>query len=187
MSNWYDAQVDNRNYLSPIGFLFILEKARKVSYLCQSASIPPFTVGSIDIPTGGLARLPIDGNAVYSDLEVQFLVDEDLTNYMQIHNWLRALGTPSEFDERQVWKDVRSRDTDVINPLFCDATLQVLNNNNLHNFDVVFKDLFPTELSTLQFNVTMAENAYMIATATFKYSTYEIRQPNKLARITSDD
>jgi hypothetical protein len=185
MSNWYDAQVDNRNYLSPIGFLFILEKARKVSYLCQSASIPPFTVGSIDIPTGGLARFPVDGNAVYSDLEVQFLVDEDLTNYMQIHNWMRALGTPSEFDERQVWKGVRSRGRED-NPLYSDATLQVLNNNNLHNFDVVFKDLFPAELSTLQFNVTMSENDYMIATATFKYSTYEIRKPNSTTKISSD-
>ena len=36
---------------------------------------------------------------------------------------------------------------------FSDATLQVLNNNNLANFDVVFKDLFPVELSTLTFDV----------------------------------
>ena len=70
--------------------------------------------------------------------------------------------------------------------LYSDATLQVLNNNNLHNFDVVFKDLFPAELSTLQFNVTMSENDYMIATATFKYSTYEIRKPNSTTKISSD-
>ena len=52
--NWYESQVQNRNYLSPIGFLFVLEKARKISYLCQSTSIPTLSVGAIDIPTPGM-------------------------------------------------------------------------------------------------------------------------------------
>ena len=92
--NWYEAQVQNRNYLSPIGFLFVLEKAQKISYLCQSTSIPTLTVGSIDIPTPGMAPMRLDGNAQFMDLEVEFLIDEDLTNYMQIYKWLEAVGTP---------------------------------------------------------------------------------------------
>ena len=101
--SWYESQVENRNFLSPIGFIFILEKAKKVSYLCQTASIPTMTVGAIDIPTGGFAALPIDGNAVYQQLDLQFIVDESMENYMQIHNWMRALGTPESFDARDLW------------------------------------------------------------------------------------
>ena len=67
-------------------------------------------------------------------------------------------------------------------PRFSDATLQVLNNNNLANFDVVFKDLFPTSLSTLNFDVTQSDNDYFTATATFKYTLYEIRNVNSSRR-----
>ena len=61
---------------------------------------------------------------------------------MELHNWMRALGTPQYYDERKDWKDLyeKSPSQDV---RFSDATLQVLNNNNNANFDVVFKDLFP--------------------------------------------
>ena len=38
------------------------------------------------------------------------------------------------------------------------GTLQVLNNNNNANFDVVFKNLFPINLSTLQFDVTAGDS-----------------------------
>ena len=65
---------------------------------------------------------------------------------------------------------------------FSDATLQVLNNNNIANFDVVFKDLFPTSLSTLSFDVTGTDNDYFTATATFRYTIYEIRDVNRKTR-----
>tara|TARA_B100002019_G_C21244559_1_gene587591 strand:+ start:202 stop:747 length:546 start_codon:yes stop_codon:yes gene_type:complete len=175
--SWYESQVENRNFLSPIGFIFILEKAKKVSYLCQTASIPTMTVGSIDIPTGGFAALPIDGNAVYQQLDLQFIVDESMENYMQIHNWMRALGTPESFDARDLWKTEKNRGL-ADDPLVSAGTLQVLNNNNNSNFDVVFKNLFPISLSTLQFDVTAGDNEYFRATASFKYSSYQIRRSN---------
>ena len=49
MANWYQDQLTNKNFLSPIGFVFILEKARNVSFLCQKAEIPPISLGQVDI------------------------------------------------------------------------------------------------------------------------------------------
>jgi hypothetical protein len=119
----------------------------------------------------------------YSQLTINFIVDENLENYLQLHNWMRALGTPQDFTERKVWREKYaehpSRD-----PRFSDATLQVLNNNNNANFDVVFKDLFPTSLSTLSFDVTQTDNDYFTATATFQYTLYEIRRVNSQTRRT---
>jgi len=181
MANWYQEQLTNKNYLSPIGFLFILDKATKVSFLCQKAEIPTVSLGEVNIPTRGLVPIPVEGNMRYNDFTIEFIVDEDLENYMQLHNWMRALGTPQEFKERKIWndsyRDVPSRDS-----RFSDATLQVLNNNNIANFDVVFKDLFPVDLSTLSFDVTGGDNDYFTATATFKYTLYEIRNVNSQTR-----
>ena len=182
MANWYDDQLSNKNYLSPIGFLFVLDKAKKVSFLCQKADIPTVTLGDVQIPTRGLVPIPVEGNMRYSDFTIDFIVDENLENYMQLHNWMRALGTPQEFKERKLWKDQHAKNTPSKDPRFSDATLQVLNNNNIANFDVVFKDLFPVNLSTLAFDVTGTDNDYMVASATFKYTLYEIRNVNTQTR-----
>ena len=177
MANWYNDQLTNRNFLSPIGFLFILDKARKVSFLCQKAEIPTVELGQVEIPTRGLVPIPVEGNMRYSEFSMEFIVDEDLRNYMQIHNWMRALGTPQEFKERRVWLN-KYADSPSEDPRFSDATLQVLNNNNIANFDVVFKDMFPVSLSSLPFDVTGGDNDYFTATATFRYTLYEIRNTN---------
>lgn len=181
MANWYEEQLTNKNFLSPIGFLFVLDKARNVSFLCQRAEIPAMSLGEVNIPTRGLVTIPVEGNIRYGDFTIEFIVDEDLKNYLEIHNWMRALGTPQDLGERTTWKN-RYSESPSEDPRFSDATLQVLNNNNIANFDVVFKSLFPTELSTLSFDVTRSDNDFFIATATFKYTLYEIRNVNSQTR-----
>ena len=105
MANWYKDQLTNKNFLSPIGFVFVLDKAKKVSFLCQRASIPEMSLGQVDIPTAGYAKIPMSGNIEYSQLTLDFIVDEDLRNYMEIHNWIRALGTPQDYIDRMNWND----------------------------------------------------------------------------------
>ena len=180
MSTWYQNQLTNRNYLSPIGFLFVLDKARKTSFLCQKATIPTLSLGEYNIQTG-LVPIPVEGNLSFGSLIIDFIVDEDLKNYMEIHNWIRALGTPDNVGERRDWinanSDIITQDAKV-----SDGTLQVLNNNNIANFDVVFKDMFPTQLSTLDFNVTTTDNDFLTASVTFQYLLYEIRNVNTQTR-----
>ncbi len=182
MANWYQDQLTNKNFLSPIGFLFILDKARNVSFLCQRAEIPTLALGQVDIPTRGLVPIPVEGNMRYDDLSIDFIVDEDLKNYLELHNWMRALGTPQELKERKEWTNKWAQNTPSEDPRYSDATIQVLNNNNQANFDIVFKSVFPTSLSTLNFDVTMGDNEFLTATATFQYTLYEIRKTNSTER-----
>ena len=181
MANWYNDQLTNRNFLSPIGFIFTLEKAKKVSFLCQRAEIPTITLGDVNIPTRGLVPIPVEGNIQYGEFTIEFIVDEDLTNYMEIHNWMRGLGAPQSVADRVDFKSA-NRITKSQEYRYSDGTLQILNNNNLANFDVVFKSLWPTSLSTLGFDVTGSDNEFFTASATFKYTLYEVRNKNSLTR-----
>ena len=181
MANWYKEQLTNKNFLSPIGFVFLLDKARKTSFLCQKANLPTMVLGDVNIPTAGFVPIPVEGNIQYQDLSIEFIVDEDLRNYMELHNWMRALGTPQSRGERNQWQ-VQWEDHPTEDGRFSDATLQVLNNNNLANFHIVFKSLFPTSLSSLPFDVTSGDNNYLTATATFRYILYEIRNVNTTDR-----
>ena len=48
-------------------------------------------LGDVNIPTAGFVPIPVEGNIQYQDLSIEFIVDEDLRNYMELHNWMRAL------------------------------------------------------------------------------------------------
>ena len=92
---------------------------------------------------------------------------------MVIHNWLTGLGFP---ESMQDYKDLTTADNGIKNEKlqFCDGTLHILNSNYQDIAMVQFKDLFPTTLSSLEFNATDDDINYFTAEATFKYSMYNM-------------
>ena len=85
-------QIQNRNFLSPTGFQFSLSKDPKVSFFCTSARIPEISLQVVNQPSY-LKDLDVPGEKLtYGDLTIRFLVDENMENYMAVHNWLTGLG-----------------------------------------------------------------------------------------------
>ena len=62
--------------------------------------------------------------------------------------------------------------------IYSDGTLSVLNSSNRVQFEVVFEDMFPYDLSDLQFDATSQETEYFTAEVDFKYTIYNILTPN---------
>ena len=84
--------IENRNFLSPVGFKFALKRSPKTAFFCNQANIPDLTLGVAEQPTF-LKNIPTPGDKIeFGDLSLRFLVDEDLGNYMEIQNWIRGLG-----------------------------------------------------------------------------------------------
>ena len=181
----FDKQIANRNYMSPVGFKLVLTKTPKVDFLCQSANIPSISMGTAIQPSY-LKDIPVPGDKVlYDDLTVSFLVDEKMENYLAIHKWITGLGYPESLGQYSQLKtdDNRtdSRVSDSGDPLYfqySDATLQVLNSNYKPSVLINFKDAFPVSLSTLDFDVTTRDYNYFTAEVTFKYTIYNITDPN---------
>ena len=51
IGNAYTNQIQNRNFLSSIGFRFTLNRARKVSFFANSANIPGMNLGVTEQPS----------------------------------------------------------------------------------------------------------------------------------------
>ena len=181
----FDKQIANRNYMSPLGFKLVLTKTPKVDFLCQSANIPSISMGTAIQPSY-LKDIPVPGDKVlYDDLNVRFLVDEKMENYLAIHKWITGLGYPESIGQySQLKKDDKRTDRrvdDSADPLYfqySDATLQVLNSNYKPSVLINFKDAFPVSLSTLDFDVTTRDYNYFTAEVTFKYTIYNITDPS---------
>jgi hypothetical protein len=174
MSN---GQIENRNFLSPTGFKFTLTRAPKVSFFCNQANIPDLNLGIAKQPTY-LKDIDIPGDKiVFGDLNLRFLVDENLENYMEVQNWIRGLGYPEEVKQFRDLSDegfVQGRYTNDRQNIYSDGTLQVLTSSQLPNFQITFKELFPYSLSTVSFDATNTDVLYFTADVSFKYTIYNI-------------
>jgi len=171
--------------MSPLGFKLILTKTPKVDFLCQSANIPQISMGTAIQPTY-LKDIPVPGDKVlYDDLNVRFLVDEKMENYLAIYKWITGLGYPESLDQYQQLKKDDFRTDRIVGDdgdpryfNYSDATLQVLNSNYKPSVLINFTDAFPVSLSTLDFDVTTRDYNYFTAEVTFKYTIFNITDPN---------
>jgi len=173
MASPFANQIGNRNFLSPIGFKFSLVKEPKVAFFCNSARIPEISLGTAIQPTY-LKDIDIPGDKIfYGDLFLKFLIDENLQNYMAVHNWITGLGYP---ETTQDYKDAITNDEGLRDPnrVFSDGSLTILNSNYKPNAIVKFKDLFPTSLSSLEFDASLTNVDYLTAEVSFKYTVYNI-------------
>jgi len=176
MASAFNKQIQNRNFLSPVGFKFTLTKEPKVTFFCNSARIPEITL-SLNQQPSYLKDIDVPGDKLqYGDLSLRFLVDEDMVNYMAVHNWLTGLGFP---ETTQQYRDLLSNETDVTQDLdskkaFSDGSLYILDSSYNTSAIVKFKDLFPISLSSLEFDSTLTDVQYFTADVVFKYTIYNI-------------
>jgi hypothetical protein len=166
-------QINNRNFLSGIGFKFNLGKYPKVDFFCNSARIPEITLATAKQPTY-LKDIDIPETKLsFGDLTIQFLVDENLENYRIVHEWMYGLGFP---ETAQQFIDVTSDQEGVrdMKEQFADGSLRILNSNFNEVAKVKFLDMFPVSLSSLDFDATSTDVNYFTAQATFKYTVYQL-------------
>ena len=167
-------QVQNKNFLSPTGFRFVLNRAPKVVFFSNQANIPGLNLGVAE-QASYLKDIPQPGdNLQFQDLTLRILVDEDLENYLEIQHWLRGLGFPDSLKEIYDWQSSNPNAPRGELNYTCDGTLNVLTSSNVANFKVKFLDMFPVSLSDLDFDATDSDIDYLTANVTFKYTIYNI-------------
>ena len=164
-AEWISEQPSNRNFLSPVGFKLDLEIFDGVDFFCQSASIPEIAMPFAEVNTP-FRNVPIvsSGGVSYGDLNVRFIIDEDLKNYLVIHNWIKKYGLA----------EGKSDGPDA----YSNARLQIMTSHNNVNHIVEFINIFPISLSSVPFDATVGDVEYLLAEVTFKFETYTIRDEN---------
>ena len=170
----FDKQIQNRNYLSNVGFNFTLARFPKVDFFSNTANLPGLTLGTVNAPNY-LKELPLAGDRlVFEDFSLQFIVDEQLENYLAIHNWMKGLGFPDSIRDFMDLVTDENENQFNMDLQYSDGVLNVLNNQFNTISKVKFNGLFPYALSGLQFDATNQDYQALTATVTFKYTIYNI-------------
>jgi len=167
----FSRQISNRNFLSPAGFKFSLAKTPKVDFFSQSVSIPNINLG-VSIQTTYLKDIPVPGDKMdYGDLDIEFFIDENLENYLQIEKWMRSLGFPESIEESI---PLDPNEEDLLMGARSDGSLLVYNSSFQPIAKIFFRDMFPSALTPVPFSATATDINYIMATVTFKYTIFNV-------------
>ena len=166
-----DNTPQNKNFLSPLNFVFQIKRSPHLNFFVQEVNLPSISADNIST-SNPFVRIPTSGEHLrFGDLRATFKVDEDLQNWFEIHNWVRALGFPDNFAE---YKNIAILPTVSGEGITSDISLIILNQKRLPAFEVSFRNAFPVFLSDLMFRTTDNDVNYMTATVDFKYLLYDV-------------
>lgn len=165
----------NVNPLQINGFSFAINLAPDLTYFCQEVNIPEITLGDAMMPTP-FVNMPIPGDKLtFGDLQVNFLVDTQMSNYKAVYFWLIALGFPDSRDQFAQFVAANGGGPANANrATTSEATLLVLNNSNEPVCSFAFHGVFPVSLSSITLQSTVDGTQYMSGTAVFRYSSFDI-------------
>ena len=162
----------NKNFLSPLGFRFFIKKLPNVNFFVQKVNVPGISIAqSPSMPTP-FTKIPYAGDHLeFDELQITYTVDEDLANYLEIHNWIKGLSFPENFSQ---YADLAKKPKVTGEGLRSDASLIITTNGKSPNFECVFEDVFPISISNMNFETTDDSVNYIEATATFLYTQFKI-------------
>jgi len=188
---WVNRQPEELDFLRPNSFRFLIQSLPKVTYFCQAATLPSISLGFV-VQSTPLVDIPRPGEKInFGEFNIKFMIQEDMANYIELYNWMVALGFPenhTQFQQRFTQQSFRMpepgagdatvnarpaiRSSDLTE--YSDASLLVMDSDNLPVARLNFMDCFPTSLSGVEFDISTGNTQYFTAQATFRYRMFTV-------------
>lgn len=147
-----------------------------MDFFCTNVNIPGVSIQPLPQPTSFI-NLHVPGNKLeYDTLDIKFLVDEDYKSWFDVHDWIRGMSFPTDFQEYRDL-DKQSRHQPMLKPVqYSEASLTIFTNKNNPNLMIHFRDLFPISLSSIPFDVELNADTIITATASFKFAYFDLER-----------
>jgi len=170
----------SRDSLQSTKFKLNFGRLPGVAYFCQTVNLPGVSLTEVPRNTPFIDLYVPGEKLIYDSLNVSFLVNEDLTDWLQLHDWIRAMTFPHDFSEyANLGKLAASSQLRVgskLQPQYSDGSVTIYTNKNNPQIRVNFKDLFPTTLSGVQFSSLDSAENIITADASFRFTYYNIER-----------
>ena len=164
----------NIDYASPTQFRFQIARLPNVEYFVVAANVPQIShTGEAEVNTPFKTFYNGADILDYDDLIVKFMVNESLENWEEIYNWVRGIAFP---DTRGEFASMITESEQEPQTMFSEATLTILSNKNNPILQILYKNVYPTTLTGLEYDTQQTDVVSLSATATFKFTDIELRR-----------
>ncbi len=157
------------NLLPTIDFAVGIQRLPEVTFRTKNTTIPDISSSPVKQHTM-FNPVNVGGDHVeFSPLDITFLVDEDMKNYISIFDWLTKLNfnkSSSQYSELQGSEF----------GLYSDINITILNSNKRPNMSFDFINCFPISLSSINLDISQESVEYAEVTATFSYDNFSMKK-----------
>ena len=163
------------NFLSPLIYRLQIRKTPNLNFFVQNVNLPGVHLTSVQQPNP-FVTIPHTGDHLeFDEIMINFKIQENMADWLEIFNWLKALGFPNNYSEYGAINAI-AEGTGL--GVTSDISLIVMDSNRVPKHNIIFRDAFPVSLSSIIFDVAQADLKYVTAAATFKYTLYEYEALN---------
>lgn len=161
------ALTENKSFLPNNKYSFVINRLPNFTYFVQSVNMPSITLNPVVTNSPFVAINKPSNTLVFEQLQVTYVVDEDMASWFEIYDWVKAVGNPESTDKiGNLTTELGYR-----NSIVSDATLFIKTNSNNDNIKVTFKDMFPIELTGFPLNSAEGQD-FQTTSVTFSYNYY---------------
>jgi hypothetical protein len=148
----------NKNFLSPVGFTFKIDQTNfaNLEYFCTQVTFPGISLAEVQVPYRGVNLAQTGDRMVFDDLAMRFNITENMENYIELFDWMHNIINKGDAEAYKY-----------------DASLLIMSSHNNMVKTVKFQEIFPTALSTVEFNSQSLDVEYLQADVSFRYTLFE--------------
>lgn len=162
----------DQNILQLARFQLSFSRLSAVTFFCTEVNLPGVSIIAPEQSTQGVP-IPRAGNKLhYEPLVIKFLLDEQLLSWTSIYDWMSGLAPSQSSTQYANLKLQQPAQLQGTSPQYSDAQLMILDNMSNPLIAVNFSDLFPVDLSGIDFSTGVSAEIPPTATAQFKYTNY---------------
>ena len=159
----------NKNYLQPTGFSISIERTNypNLQFFAQSITHPGASVNALELPVRRLQGVPLAGDKItFGELQVDFILDEDMSSYIEMQNWLERMVNEGDTTQEQALKDGKVA-------TYADITVSILTSHNNVNKRIRYINALPTNVGSIEMSANQNQT-YLQFTSSFRFDYFEI-------------
>ena len=161
----------NLNYLQPTSYKLTIDRENypNLEYFAQSVTHPGMIMNPVEMPYKQLSGIPFTGaKLTYNELSANLILDENLSSYDEMYNWMRRLLTQEEIPAIK-----RNFKTKVV-PTYSDIVVSILSSHNNKTKHIKYIDCIPIALGDITFESTATGTEFVTFTISFRFSYFDL-------------
>lgn len=156
----YPNKPENTNFLQPTKYILTFSDIPDTVYFCQKVNIPGISIGMVTQVSPNLDFFIPGTKITYNEFQMDFIVNEDLSSWLSIYNWMKNITTDNVKTKRPQGE----------------AVLTILSNQNNPKLRLLFSNIFPHTLGDIEMDTTLSAENHMVATGSFKYDYFLVQK-----------
>jgi len=150
------------NYISKNRATFTIPALSNTTFTIHEFELPGITLPTAVVPSPFYDKKLYGDKVEFDPLRLTFIVDEKITNWLELYNWIIGLGAPetkTQYLERELTE--------------LDAYITIYSSHNNPIYSIKFLECVPVSLSGMSFSESIQETTTIEATITMEYLRYE--------------